>query len=55
MRQYKILGYVISEIDDVQINSIDDVKNIFKNKNSNEPVSIVFLNKEGERNRFIFD
>lgn len=55
MSQYNILGYVISEIDDVQINSIDDVKNIFKNKEDNEPVSIVFLNKDGERNRFIFD
>lgn len=55
MAQYNILGYVISEIDDVKINSIDDVKRIFKNKENSEPVSIVFLNKEGERNRFIFD
>lgn len=55
MSQYNILGYVISEIDDTQINSIEDVKKIFKDKRSDEPVSIVFLNKEGERNRFIFD
>lgn len=55
MAQYDLLGYVISEIDDVQINSIDDVKNVFKNKSTSEPVSIVFLNKNGERNRFIFE
>lgn len=55
MKRYDIVGYVISEIDDIPVNSIDDVKEIFKNKSPNEPVSIVFNDKRGERNRFIFD
>ena len=55
MKRYRIEGLVISEIDDVMVNSIDDVKEIFKNKSPNEPVSIVFNDKRGERNRFIFD
>lgn len=55
MKRYDIVGYVISEIDDIPVNSIDDVKEIFKNKSPNEPVSIVFNDKKGERNRFIFD
>lgn len=55
MKRYRIEGLVISEIDDVMVNSIEDVKNIFKNKSVNEPVSIVFVDQKGERNRFIFD
>ncbi|WP_298348221.1 trypsin-like peptidase domain-containing protein [uncultured Dokdonia sp.] len=55
MKNYDIVGLVISEIDDVMVNSIDDVKEIFKNKSANEPVSIVFNDRKGERNRFIFD
>ncbi len=55
MKRYRIEGLVISEIDDVMVNSIDDVKEIFKNKSANEPVSIVFVDQKGERNRFIFD
>lgn len=55
MKRYRIEGLVISEIDDVLVNSVDDVKNIFKNKNTKEPVSIVFVDQKGERNRFIFD
>ncbi|WP_298325711.1 trypsin-like peptidase domain-containing protein [uncultured Dokdonia sp.] len=55
MKRYRIEGLVISEIDDVMVNSIEDVKNIFKNKSANEPVSIVFVDQKGERNRFIFD
>lgn len=55
MARYNIVGLVISEIDDVQVNTIDDVKNIFKNKNPKERVSIVFVDQKGERNRIIFD
>jgi len=55
MKRYSIEGLVISEIDNVMVNSIEDVKNIFKNKSANEPVSIVFVDQKGERNRFIFD
>lgn len=55
MQRYRIEGLVISEIDDVMVNNVEDVKEIFKNKSSSEPVSIVFVDQKGERNRFIFD
>lgn len=55
MKRYRIEGLVISEIDDVKVNNVEDVKEIFKNKSSSEPVSIVLLNQEGERKIFIFD
>lgn len=55
MRRYNIVGRVISEIDDEKISNIEDVKRIFNTKNANEPVSIVFLDDNGERNRFIFE
>ena len=55
MKRYRIEGLVISEIDDVMVNSVEDVKEIFKNKSSSETVSIVFVDQKGERNRFIFD
>ncbi len=55
MKRYRIEGLVISEIDDVKVKDVEDVKNIFKNKSPNEPVSIVFVDQKGERNRFIFD
>lgn len=55
MKRYSIEGLVISEIDDIMVNSVDDVKKIFKNKSPNESVSIIFVDQKGERNRFIFD
>ncbi|MFC4634380.1 S1C family serine protease [Dokdonia ponticola] len=55
MRRYNLEGLVISEIDDQEVNDVEDVKRIFNNKNANEPVSIVLINGDGERNRYIFD
>ncbi|WP_144669599.1 trypsin-like peptidase domain-containing protein [Dokdonia sp. Hel_I_53] len=55
MARYDIYGKVITEIDDIKVSSVDDVKRIFKNKKSNERVSIVFVDDNGERNRYIFD
>lgn len=56
MAQFKNLyGRVISEMNDEKIYSIDDVKRVMANQSIDEPVSIVFLDKQGERNRFIFE
>ncbi len=54
MGRYNLQGILITEIDDQKVGNIDDVKNILKDKSSDEPVSITFLNKDGERNTFIF-
>jgi len=55
MKRYDIEGLVISEIDSQKVFDIEDVKRIFKDKSPNEPVSIVFVDQNGERNRFIFE
>jgi len=56
MAQFEgLYGRVISEMNDEKIYDIDDVKRIMDNQSIDEPVSIVFLDKKGERNRFIFE
>ena len=55
MRRYGLEGRVISEIDDQKVTDIDDVKRIFNEKNPNEPVSIVYVDRNGERSRLIFE
>ena len=40
---------------EISFSNMGLLKEIFKNKSANEPVSIVFVDQKGERNRFIFD
>ena len=54
MGRYNLQGILITEIDDQKVGNIDDVKNILKDKSSDEPVSITFVNQDGEQNTFIF-
>lgn len=56
MARFKgIIGRVISEVNDEKVFSIEDVKRILSEQSDTEPVSIVFLDEYGERNRFIFE
>jgi len=50
-----LLGRVITEIDDQKIYSTEDVQKILSKKDSSDPISFVFLDQDGERNRFTFD
>ena len=50
----ELLGLVIYQIDDEDVNTIEDVKRIMQNKSDYDRTSIVFNNRYGERNRFIF-
>lgn len=54
MQRYNLQGIIITEIDDKKVNNIDDVKRLMSNKSDSEPISITFIDKKGERNRFIF-
>ncbi|WGK64917.1 trypsin-like peptidase domain-containing protein [Croceiramulus getboli] len=54
MQRYNLNGIVITEIDDNPVGDIDDVKRIIAQRNTNEPISITFVDRDGERNRFIF-
>ncbi|MEH6408225.1 MAG: trypsin-like peptidase domain-containing protein [Leeuwenhoekiella sp.] len=52
MSRYNLIA--ITEIDDQKINNIKDVEKIIEDKSGNEPISITFINKKGEFNRFVF-
>ena len=56
MQQYQaLLGRVITELDDKTINSTEDVESILAGRNEDDPLSFVFIDPKGERNRFVFD
>ncbi|GGG38216.1 serine protease [Dokdonia pacifica] len=56
MRRYgNIVGLIISEIDDEKVSNIEDAKSIISRKRNNETISIVFVDRDGERNRYIFE
>ncbi len=53
---YDIYGKgVIVEVNDTPIKNIDDIKNIFENKDPNKPIKLVIVNTKGERESYIFN
>ena len=54
LKRYDLSGIVITAIDDQKVNSVDDVKRIVSSKASNEPISISFASKGGEKKQIIF-
>ena len=54
LKRYNLKGIVITEIDDETVNSVDDVKRILNDKSPNEPVSLSFVSKGGEKKQIIF-
>lgn len=54
MAQYNLSGIVITQINDVNITNIDDVRKIMESRKANTPTKITFINQEGETNTFIF-
>ena len=47
-------GYIITEINDKKVYSVDDVNDMISSKSSNEVLRIVMLNLDGELERYIF-
>ena len=54
LKRYGLNGILITEIDEEAVQSVDDVKRIMNGKNPNEPVSISFVGKDGEKKQIIF-
>ena len=54
MKRYRIEGLIITEIDEQKVNSIEDVQRIIKSKDSNEDITISFIDWEGEKRHFVF-
>lgn len=47
-------GSIITSINDTKINTIDDVKNVFKNRSKYESLRIELINSNGEKERYNF-
>ena len=50
----QLVGAIIAEIDQTKVSNVDDVSQVMKTRDPNEPISIVVI-INGERNRFIFE
>ena len=49
-----LVGIIITKIDDFPVSNVNDVKNILSSKDSSEPVSVTFVNREGKEQTFIW-
>ncbi|MGK0253607.1 MAG: Do/DeqQ family serine protease [Mariniflexile sp.] len=47
-------GAIITAINDIKINSVDDAQEAIKNKSYHEPLRIELINSKGEKDRFNF-
>ncbi|WP_340073480.1 S1C family serine protease [Leptobacterium sp. I13] len=54
VRGYDLVGKILIEVNDTNVENIDDVKRVFSNTSPYEPTSIVMLDEYGERERLIF-
>ncbi|MBZ9779765.1 trypsin-like peptidase domain-containing protein [Psychroflexus sp. CAK8W] len=49
-----ISGLLITKINEKEVNSIDDVKTIINNKDSNDPMLVTFLSPNGQEKTYVF-
>lgn len=54
MSRYNLEGIIITEIDNIKVNNVDDVKRIISKKSSNEDISISLIDRNGEKREFVF-
>ena len=54
MKSYGLENIIILKLNDYSVSSIEDVKQIMNQRNTNEPVKMTFASKNGEVNTFIF-
>ncbi|MEW4924180.1 trypsin-like peptidase domain-containing protein [Algibacter sp. 2305UL17-15] len=47
-------GTIITAINDVKVNNVDDVQTILKNQSPHEPLRIELINEDGEKERYNF-
>ena len=52
--QYNLSGVLITKINDTEVSSIDDVKNIMARRDFKAPIKMTFKKQDGELNTFIF-
>jgi len=47
-------GSIITAVNDIKVNNIEDVKRVLKEKSMNEPLRIELINEDGEKERYNF-
>lgn len=54
MSRYNLEGIIITEIDNIKVKNVDDVKRIISKKSSEEDISISLIDRNGEKREFVF-
>ncbi len=54
MQAEELIGMIITEINSKKVSNIQDVENIINNRNQSEPLSITFIDKNGEKQRYVW-
>jgi len=54
MARYNLEGYIITRINDISVENIEDVKHIMNRRSTGEDIKVTFVNDQGEINTFIF-
>ena len=54
MQKYDLSGIVITKINDIKVNNIDDVKRVMNRRDYGDDIKMTFLDQEGELNTYIF-
>jgi len=49
-----LIGIIITKINDQKVNDVDEVKRVLNSKNSSEPISVTFVNKQGKEQTYIW-
>ncbi|WP_452223001.1 trypsin-like peptidase domain-containing protein [Lacinutrix chionoecetis] len=47
-------GDIVTAINDIKVNTVDDIKNVIKNRIDSEPFKIEIINSNGESQRYFF-
>ena len=55
MKRYGVEGIIITEVDEQEVSTVSDVKEILQNKRENEDIMISFLDRNGEKKHFVFN
>lgn len=49
-----LIGILITKIDNLNVNSVGDVRKIMNSRHSSEPISVTFVNPQGEEQTYIW-
>ncbi|MGB7841239.1 MAG: trypsin-like peptidase domain-containing protein [Salinimicrobium sp.] len=54
MQSENLYGTIITEIDNIPVNTLEDVEKIMSRRNPSEPVSVTFVSANGEKQKYVW-